>query len=83
MLPGLYIYLFHENLDQFRIDLHPSNIIEHCTSDKTLISTVHVMNNITDEPGLEKRIFDEDCARKWRQKPRDDGLGHRGSYVQG
>ncbi|KMK55701.1 hypothetical protein Y699_09135 [Aspergillus fumigatus Z5] len=29
------------------------------------------MNNITDEPGLEKRIFDEDCARKWRQKPLD------------
>ncbi|KAH1293925.1 hypothetical protein KXV95_006537 [Aspergillus fumigatus] len=29
------------------------------------------MNNITDEPGLEKRIFDEDCARKWRQKSLD------------
>ncbi|PKX93839.1 DUF4246 domain-containing protein [Aspergillus novofumigatus IBT 16806] len=29
---------------------------------------VHVMNSITDEPDWEKRIFDENCAREWRQK---------------
>ncbi|GAQ10473.1 hypothetical protein ALT_7794 [Aspergillus lentulus] len=70
MLPGLSISLFHEHRDQFRIALHPSNITERCTSEKTLweITMVHVMNKITDEPGWEKRVFDENCAREWRQK---------------
>ncbi|KAJ8191212.1 hypothetical protein LV157_003795 [Aspergillus fumigatus] len=51
--------------------LHLQSPEDHLSSDKTLVSTVHVMNNITDEPGWEKRIFDEDCARKWRQKSLD------------
>ncbi|RHZ64568.1 DUF4246 domain-containing protein [Aspergillus thermomutatus] len=70
MLPGLSISLFHEHREQFRIALHPSDLAERCISEKTLweITMVHVMNTITDEPSWEKRIFDENCAREWRQK---------------
>ncbi|RHZ66812.1 hypothetical protein CDV55_101414 [Aspergillus turcosus] len=70
MLPGLSKSLFHENWDQFRIALHPWTMAERCISEKTVweINMVRAMNKITDEPGWEKRIFDVNCAREWRQK---------------